>query len=154
MIISNDWENDAVWRKLTNTIWDYKDNTNSSDWREEKVGCLYSIIFALHTVGMGGNRDWQDNRQGKIIRVCDVNRHQGSREGRNFLITPTELRWTGQKAGKTQAILTNGCNASCHPRAGPTRRNLKELVISCVTGQFCMQWQKIWFHIMLRSPWP
>ena len=33
---------------------------------------------------------------------------------RNFEVTSTELRWTGQEAGKNQAILTKGSNASCH----------------------------------------
>ena len=32
----------------------------------------------------------------------------------------TELGWTGQEAGKNQAILTKCRNATCHQRAGPT----------------------------------
>ena len=54
--------------------------------------------------------------------------------GRNFEVTSTEVRWTGQEAGKKRTILTNDRNASGHQRAGPTRRNLKELLIPRVTG--------------------
>ena len=32
----------------------------------------------------------------------------------NFKVTSTELRWAGQEAGKNQAILSKGRNASCH----------------------------------------
>ena len=51
------------------------------------------------------------------------------------------LRWTGQEAGGNRAILTKGSNALCHQRAGPTQRKFKELLISHITGQLCMQWE-------------
>ena len=35
---------------------------------------------------------------------------------------------------KSRAILIKGGIASCHQRAGPTRRNLKKLLVSRVTG--------------------
>ena len=63
------------------------------------------------------------------MRVSDVHRHQGRWEGRNFLVISAELRWTSQKAGKKLAILTKGRNASCHLRAGRTRRNLRGYLI-------------------------
>ena len=71
----------------------------------------------------------------RMMRVCDVNRHQERWEGRDLEVTSTELRWTGQEAGKNRVILTKGRNASCHQRAGPTRRNLKEFLISRFTRQ-------------------
>ena len=41
---------------------------------------------------------------------------------------PSHIQGTGQEASKNHAILTKGRNASCHHRAGPTRRNFKELL--------------------------
>ena len=61
--------------------------------------------------------------------------------GAKLEVTSTELRGTGQKAGKNWAILTMGSNSSCHQGAGPTRRKLKKLLISHVTGQLCMLWE-------------
>lgn len=73
---------------------------------------------------MGGNRHCQTigmpNNEG-----VNVNRNQGRWKGRNFEVTSTEFRSTGQEAGKNLAILTKGRNASCHQLAGPTRQNLK-----------------------------
>ena len=57
----------------------------------------------------------------------EVNRHQGKWEGRNFEVTSTELRWTGQEAGKNRAILTKDRNASCHLR----RPNTTEIDFHC-----------------------
>ena len=54
-----------------------------------------------------------------------------------------ELRWTGQKASKNQAILSDReCrDASHHWRAGSARRNLKAFLTPRVTGQLSMQWE-------------
>ena len=60
---------------------------------------------------------------------------------RNLEVTSTELRWTGQEARKNQVILSKGRNASCHLPASSTWQNLKDLLISRVTGQLCMQWE-------------
>ena len=59
----------------------------------------------------------------------------GEVEGAKLEVASTELRGTGQKAGKNRAILTMGSNSLCHQGAGPTRRKLKKLLISHVTGQ-------------------
>ena len=60
---------------------------------------------------------------------------------RNLEVTSTELRWTGQEARKNQVILSKGRNASCHLPPSSTQQNLKDLLISRVTGQLCMQWE-------------
>ena len=65
----------------------------------------------------------------------------GEVEGAKLEVASTELRGTGQKAGKNRAILTMGSNSLCHQGAGPTRRKLKKLLISHVTGQLCMLWE-------------
>ena len=57
--------------------------------------------------------------------------------------------YVSQEAGnKNRIILTKGRNASCHQRADPTRRNLKEFLIFCVTGQLCntMQWEYLFCY--------
>ena len=46
------------------------------------------------------------------MRVCEANRHQGRWEGPNFEVTSTKLGWIAQEAGKNQAILSKGLNAS------------------------------------------
>ena len=61
--------------------------------------------------------------------------------GTKLEVTSTELRRTGQKAGKNRAILTMGSNSSCNQGAGPTRRKLKKLLTSHATGQLCMLWE-------------
>ena len=61
--------------------------------------------------------------------------------GAKLEVTSTELRGTGQKAGKNRAILTMGSNSLSYQGAGPTRRKLKEFLISHVTGQLCMLWE-------------
>ena len=61
--------------------------------------------------------------------------------GAKLEVASTELRGTGQKAGKNRAILTMGSNSLCHQGAGSTRRKLKKLLISHVTGQLCMLWE-------------
>ena len=64
------------------------------------------------------------------MRESEVSHHQGRWEERNFEVTSN----TGQEAGKKRIILTKDRNVSDHQRTGKTRRNLKELLISRVTG--------------------
>ena len=87
-----------------------------------------------------------------IMWVCDVNRHQGSWEGRTSLkslepLNSVELA-RRQDEGKNRAILSKGRNASCPKRAGPTRRNLKEFLISCVTAN-CVCSENIYMLFMV-----
>ena len=56
---------------------------------------------------------------------------------KSLLLKSVEL--ARQEDGKNRVILSKGRNASFPKGAGPTRRNLKEFLISCVTGQLCMQ---------------
>ena len=49
-----------------------------------------------------------------LVRECEAKHHQGRWEGRNFEVTFTELRWTGQEVGKNRALLTKDRNASRH----------------------------------------
>ena len=45
-------------------------------------------------------------------RTIGMPNNEGRWEGPNFEVTSTELGWIGQEAGKNQAILSKGLNAS------------------------------------------
>ena len=58
------------------------------------------------------------------MRVCEINHHYGRLEGRSLEVTLTELRWTGQEAGKNRTILTKGSNALL-PARRPNKTEFK-----------------------------
>ena len=105
---------------------------NKMEIRREIVRSWHCIPIMSRQgkLSYGRKRRLPGQKACRIMRECEVNQHHGRWEGRNFEVTST----TGQEAGKKRIILTKDRNASGHQRAGPTRRNLKELLISRVTG--------------------
>ena len=86
---------------------------------------LWEETATARTIGMPNNEGMRD--QPPLGEVG------GAKRWSHFNWTG---RWTGQEAGKNRAFLTNCSNASSNQRAGPTRKNLKELLISCVKGRY------------------
>lgn len=97
LFCSSSWFISSCTCKKQEAVYVYS-NDKSKKSGDKTWNCM---IFALHTY-IVPTRETKPRLPGqkacRIMRECEVNHHQGRWEGRNFEVTSSELRRTGQEA--------------------------------------------------------